>query len=44
MSIEKLRGFLKVGVAIVCFSEENYAKHSKVQNYQRDGLNDVLNK
>lgn len=44
MNIEKLRDFLKVGVMIVCFPGENYAKYFKVRIQQRAGLNDVLDK
>lgn len=44
MSIEKLRDFLQVGVVILCFPGENYAKYFKVRIQQRDGLNDVLDK
>lgn len=29
MSLEKMRDSLKVGVVIVCFLEENCAKHSR---------------
>ena len=42
--MENLRGFLKVGIVIVCFPGESYAKYFKVRISQRDGLNDVLDK